>query len=112
MPAKLVGCEDTGWYALYTKTSTNPRERTPSNASDTLFESEQSIRIANTCAFSSLAISSANLDNLPKKLYVYTPRPIISNKLEKKWKTQKQNNCLICMKSLDPSLPCYLNYSK
>jgi len=52
MSVKLVGCQDTSWKALYTKTSINPSERTPSNASLTLLESEQSIRIANTCAIS------------------------------------------------------------
>lgn len=35
-----------------------------------LRDSEQSILIANTCAFSSLAISSANLDSLPALLYI------------------------------------------
>lgn len=62
---KLVACQDTALYALQTKTSTNPRDRTPSKASRILRESEQSIRMANTCAFSSLAISSANLDSVP-----------------------------------------------
>lgn len=66
MSAKLVGyCRDIGWQALQTKTSTNPNDKTPSNASFTLLDSEQSILMANTWAFSSLAISSANLDNLP-----------------------------------------------
>ncbi|GKV52419.1 hypothetical protein SLEP1_g59003 [Rubroshorea leprosula] len=81
MSVKLVGAmgrQETSWYALYTSTSTNPRERTPSNASLTLLESKQSILMANTCAFSSLAISSANLDSLP--VTVSNPQIILAKK--------------------------------